>query len=98
MGYISVARGQEPTAKQSEVEWVEPQVAVACFPRIVQPENYDIEKFYRLLNEKYCTYVGPGHWFELPKNNFRIGFGWSGREELKQGLENINLVLQDAQK
>ncbi len=83
-------------ASQTMLEWVEPQAGVACFPRIIQPENYDIGEFYRILNDKYGTYVGPGHWFEMPDSHFRIGFGWPARQELKQGLENISLALQEA--
>lgn len=83
-------------AAQADLEWVEPQAGVACFPRIARPEHYDVEKFYRVLNETYGTYVGPGHWFEMPRYFFRIGFGWPPQEELSQGLNNISHALRDA--
>jgi aspartate/methionine/tyrosine aminotransferase len=83
-------------ARQSDLEWVEPQAGVACFPRITRPEAFDVEKFYKILNETYGTYVGPGHWLEIPRYFFRIGFGWPSREELTEGLNNISLALQDA--
>jgi aspartate/methionine/tyrosine aminotransferase len=73
---------------QKNLEWVEPEGGVVCFPRI--KDNVDVEKFYKILNEKYSTYVGPGHWFEQDKRYMRIGYGWPSKEELIGGLENIS--------
>ncbi len=42
------------------IEWIEPQGGVVCFPRIKKSVNLDIEKFYKVLMDKYKTYVGPG--------------------------------------
>jgi DNA-binding transcriptional MocR family regulator len=48
------------------------------------------------LNKKYATYVGPGHWFEMDRKFFRLGFGWPTAEELQEGLENISKALEEA--
>jgi len=77
------------------MEWVEPSGGVVCFPRIKKEINVDIEKFYSILNDKYKTFVGPGHWFEMDKRYMRIGFGWPREEELEKGLSNIMLSIKD---
>ena len=71
-----------------------PEGGVVCFPRI--KDVVDVEMFYSLLNSKYETYVGPGHWFDMDKRYFRIGFGWPTMEDLKTGLENISKALKEA--
>lgn len=80
--------------KETRMEMVAPKGGVVCFPRI-KSSNIDTKKFYELLNTKYHTYVGPGHWFEMPGNYMRIGYGWPTNEELKKGLENISLCLDE---
>lgn len=82
--------------RQKDMEFVLPQGGVVCFPRIRKQSNIDIEKFYRTLNEKYKTFVGPGHWFEMDDRYMRIGFGWPEKEELKNGLGNISSALKEA--
>jgi aspartate/methionine/tyrosine aminotransferase len=52
--------------------------------------------FYERLLKKYQTYVGPGHWFEMPDTYFRLGFGWPTREELIGGMEAISKALRDS--
>ena len=79
---------------EGRMEMVEPEGGVVCFPRI-KNTGTDLKKFYETLNTSYQTYVGPGHWFEMPKNYMRIGFGWPTNAELKQGLKNISLCLND---
>ena len=74
-------------SKLDYLDHVLPQGGVVCFPRI--KSVIDIEKFYKILNDKYSTYVGPGHWFEMDKHYFRIGFGWPEEKDLDQGLKNI---------
>ena len=74
---------------QEELEWVTPQGGCVCFPRVKVPGDVDVEKFYRLLLDKYGTYVGPGHWFEMPKHYMRIGFGWPAASALEEGLRGI---------
>lgn len=80
----------------SFMEWVEPKGGVVCFPRIRNEVNIDIEKFYTVLNNKYKTFVGPGHWFEMDKQYMRIGFGWPTQNELVQGLENISKSAKES--
>ena len=79
---------------EKRMEMAEPKGGVVCFPRI-KNTGTDTKKFYELLNKKYQTYVGPGHWFEMPENYMRIGFGWPTNEELTQGLKNISLCLDE---
>jgi aspartate/methionine/tyrosine aminotransferase len=83
---------------QSEdlVEWVEPQGGVVCFPRITADVDEDL--FYRVLLEKYGTYVGPGHWFEQSRRSMRVGYGWPTISELKKGLEGISAAVRDSLK
>jgi aspartate/methionine/tyrosine aminotransferase len=75
------------------LEWVEPSGGVVCFPRFKQDVQIDIEKFYKILLENYKTYVGPGHWFDQNKRNFRIGFGWEKQEAFEKGLKNIDRAI-----
>ncbi|TGQ03339.1 aspartate aminotransferase, partial [Mesorhizobium sp. M00.F.Ca.ET.217.01.1.1] len=53
------------------------------------------DAFYARLLEEYGTYVGPGHWFEMPKRFFRLGFGWPTETELRGGLDAISAALRD---
>lgn len=77
------------------LEWVPPVGGCVCFPRINNKVAIDLDEFYKVLNEKYGTYVGPGHWFEESKRNFRIGYAWPALNELKAGLKGISSALQD---
>lgn len=79
---------------EKRMEMVKPHGGVVCFPRIKNTE-LNLKKFYETLNKKHQTYVGPGHWFEMPENYMRIGYGWPTNEELKQGLKNISLCLDE---
>ena len=72
------------------LEWVPPQGGVVCFPRM----KADPSTFYRRLLESHGTYVGPGHWFEMPDTFFRLGYGWPTREELEAGLKAISQALR----
>ncbi|HLP12333.1 MAG TPA: aminotransferase class I/II-fold pyridoxal phosphate-dependent enzyme [Flavobacteriales bacterium] len=77
--------------KEKRLNWVEPQGGVVCFPRI-EP-MISLELFYQTLNHMYYTYVGPGHWFDVNKEFFRIGYGWPTTDDLKVGLQNIKAAL-----
>lgn len=77
---------------ENRLEWVVPQGGVVCFPRLKSVDS-DAEKFHRVLNGTFKTYVGPGHWFEMDKRYFRIGYGWPTTADLKTGLENISRSL-----
>jgi aspartate/methionine/tyrosine aminotransferase len=80
--------------QQKYLDSVLPEGGVVCFPRM--KEIVDVDTFYTLLNNKYETYVGPGHWFEMDKRYFRIGFGWPTTEDLTIGLSNISKALEEA--
>jgi aspartate/methionine/tyrosine aminotransferase len=82
--------------QQDELEWVAPQGGCVCFPRVKAPRDMDL--FYKQLLKKYGTYVGPGHWFDMPREYMRIGFGWPGVAQLKEGLENITDCLRDSKR
>ena len=81
--------------RQHEWEWVEPQGGCVCFPRLRQPEKIDLGKFYHLLLEKHGTYVGPGHWFEMPDHYMRIGFGWPSKAQLEEGLGALSAAFRE---
>jgi aspartate/methionine/tyrosine aminotransferase len=83
---------------QEDFEWIEPAGGCVGFPRIRFPEQGDIDLFYRVLLEKYGTYVGPGHWFEMPRHYFRLGFGWPSRESLRDGLEGLSRAWKEARR
>ena len=81
---------------QADLEWVEPSGGVVCFPRFRRGTAVDVEEFYRILNGKYGTYVGPGHWFGMDRRFMRIGFGWPAADELAGGLANISSAVEEA--
>lgn len=79
---------------ETNLEFVIPDGGVVVFPKM---KNYiDENKFYKVLNQTYSTYVGPGHWFEMDRKFFRLGFGWPTAIELEEGLINISLALKEA--
>ena len=78
------------------MEWIEPQGACTCFPRIKPSVDVDIEKFYQVLNDAYGTYVGPGHWFAQDRRYLRIGYAWPLDDELKKGLAGISSAIREA--
>jgi len=81
---------------QSALEWVRPSGGVVCFPRFRSSYPVDIERFYRVLNDQYKTFVGPGHWFEMERRYLRIGYGWPKTEELCAGLQAISAAAEEA--
>ena len=38
--------------------------------------------------------LGPGHWLDMPKSFFRVGFGWPTEAELRGGLDAISAALR----
>jgi aspartate/methionine/tyrosine aminotransferase len=76
------------------LEWVKPAGGVVCLPRMKAEPPGGTEGFYRRLLEEHGTYVGPGHWFELPDTCFRLGYGWPTRSELEAGLAGISRALR----
>lgn len=83
-------------ASEPWLEWVEPQGGVVCFPRIVAESGVDPARFYQVLNERYATWVGPGHWFEQDPRHFRLGFGYPTTADLRQALQNVSSALGEA--
>jgi len=80
--------------KQEELEWIPPKAGVVCLPGIKSKKIKEPEKLYRLLAEKYKTFVIPGRCFEMDNRFFRLGYGGT-TEELKKGLENIKKALEE---
>ena len=78
--------------QQNDFQWIEPAGGCVCFPRLRRPEEGDIDRFYRILLEEYGTYVGPGHWFEMPRHYMRVGFGWPSQEALQEGLAALTMA------
>jgi aspartate/methionine/tyrosine aminotransferase len=76
-------------------EWVKPSGGVVCFPRFKAGTIKEPDRFYQLLRETYSTHVGPGHWFGMGEENFRIGFGWPRKAELEEGLGNLLKAAED---
>ncbi|PNP86568.1 hypothetical protein FNYG_00270 [Fusarium nygamai] len=77
------------------LEWVKPTGGVICFPRIKQEPKGGFPAFYERLLNKYATYVGPGHLFDMSDGFFRLGYGWPTREELEGGMKAISAALRD---
>lgn len=76
------------------LEWVRPQGGVVCFPHMREEPAGGVAAFYQRLLEKHGTYVGAGHWFEMSDRFFRLGYGWTSRDELTAGLEAISRALR----
>ncbi|TRC73815.1 pyridoxal phosphate-dependent aminotransferase [Mesorhizobium sp. WSM4307] len=76
------------------VDWVRPEGGVVGFPRLNVEPGFDLDRFYVDLLENHGTYVGPGHWFEMEKRFFRVGFGWPTEAELRGGLDAISAALR----
>ncbi|BBE32643.1 pyridoxal phosphate-dependent aminotransferase [Sphingosinicella microcystinivorans] len=76
------------------LEWVKPSGGVVCFPRMRDVPHSGTDGFYKRLLEAHGTYVGPGHWFEMPDTHFRLGYGWTTRPELEAGLNGISKALR----
>jgi aspartate/methionine/tyrosine aminotransferase len=81
-------------AREPLLEWVPPRGGVVCFPRMKAEPPEGTAGFYRRLLESQGTYVGPGHWFEMPDVYFRLGYGWPTGAELEAGLAGISEALR----
>jgi len=84
------------TDNQNYFKFTIPLGGVVCYPEIVGLTNKQVEQFYNVLNNRYETFVGPGHWFEMDKRFFRIGYGWPSLNELNVALHNIIKALNEA--
>jgi aspartate/methionine/tyrosine aminotransferase len=76
------------------LEWVRPVGGVVCFPRMKAEPTGGTEAFYRRLLQDQGTYVGPGHWFEMPDTYFRLGYAWPTLDELVRGVAGISAALR----
>jgi aspartate/methionine/tyrosine aminotransferase len=76
------------------VDWVRPEGGVVGFPRLDVDAGFDLDRFYADLLESHGAYVGPGHWFDMEKRFFRIGFGWPTEAQLRGGLNAISAMLR----
>jgi aspartate/methionine/tyrosine aminotransferase len=81
--------------QQDDWEWVEPQGGCVSFPRLKRPQTVDLDRFYKILLAQYGTYVGAGHWFEMPRHYIRLGFGWPTHEQLVEGLSGLTDAVRD---
>jgi len=84
--------------QQQDWEWVEPRGGCVGFPRLKAPQTVDIDRFYHTLLADHGTYVGPGHWFEMPRHYMRLGFGWPTREQLAEGLAALTVAVRSARR
>jgi aspartate/methionine/tyrosine aminotransferase len=87
-------RVAEWIAGEDNLEWVRPAGGVVCFPRMKADPPGGTDAFYRRLLEQHGTYVGPGHWFEMPDRYFRLGYAWPTADELEGGLAGISAALR----
>lgn len=81
--------------KEDLVEWVRPEGGVVCFIHVKKGPGAGMKAFYDRLLTNYSTYVGPGHWFEMHDTPPRVGYGYTTREQLEDGLSNISRCLRD---
>lgn len=80
--------------KRRELEWILPRAGVVSFPRIKSAGIREPEKLFRLLVEKFQTFVVPGRCFEMDNRFFRLGFGGE-REEIESGLANLAKAIEE---
>lgn len=89
---------EEWMKQQNDFEWIEPTGGCVCVPRLCRPEQGDIDRFYRTLLKDYGTYVGPGHWFGMPRHYMRVGYGWPAAESLRDGLTALTKAWRSTHK
>lgn len=81
--------------QEHRIEWVRPDGGVTCCVRIPDAPDDKMASFYSLLHSHYKTAVGPGHWFKLPRNYMRIGFGWTRPEATREALRCVSKAITD---
>ncbi|MFC1573971.1 aminotransferase class I/II-fold pyridoxal phosphate-dependent enzyme [Candidatus Latescibacterota bacterium] len=79
---------------QDKLEWIQPEAGVVSMPRIKAEVKIDPEELWRLLVEKYKTFIIPGRCFEVDNRYFRLGYG-SGYDEIKIGLNNLKSAIDE---
>jgi len=82
--------------EQPHFEWVEPAGGCVAFPRLKAEfrNKVDADRFYKILNGRFSTFVGPGHWFEQDRLSMRLGYGWPDALTLEKGLRNLTAAIQ----
>lgn len=83
---------------QDAFEWVEPRGGVVGFPRFRPSVEVDVDAFYRVLLDRHGTAVGPGHWFDQPRRDFRLGFGWPTQPDLEGGLAALSAAAAETRR
>ncbi|MDZ4708309.1 MAG: pyridoxal phosphate-dependent aminotransferase [Saprospiraceae bacterium] len=78
-------------SRETRVEAVLPGGGVVCYARITKELDYT--RFHRVLLDDFGTLTGPGHWFGMSDQYFRIGFGYPYPAQLEKGLTNISETL-----
>ncbi len=81
--------------REDRFDCVLPEGGVVCFPRLKKIPKQGMAAFHALLLEKFKTIVGPGHWFGMPDEYLRIGFGWADEAAFLGGLGNISQALSE---
>ncbi len=84
-------------ADQDIFEWVKPEAGVVSLPRIRADVDIDPEKLWRLLAEKFKTFIIPGRCFEMDNRHFRLGFG-GNPDEIRTGLANLLAAVAELRK
>ena len=74
---------------RDDIEWVKPDGGISSFPRLESASKS--KKLYEILTNEFDTFIVPGKFF-FDDRSFRMSFGIP-TEMLKQGLENIDTVL-----
>jgi aspartate/methionine/tyrosine aminotransferase len=80
---------------ETRMETILPEGGVVCFARIKENVCIDTARFYEILTHKYKTMVGAGHWFEMPDNYMRVGFGFTTAANFEKGLESITKAIDE---
>lgn len=78
-------------SRETRVEAVLPGGGVVCYARI--NKELDYSRFHRVLMDDFGTLTGPGHWFGMSDQYFRIGFAYPTAAQLEKGLTNISQAL-----
>ena len=81
-------------ASEPLVDWIEPTGGVVCLPHLSGLAGRDMTRFHQRLLADHGTYVGPGHWFDMPAQFVRIGFDWPTATELQNGLAGVSAAIR----
>lgn len=75
---------------RQDIEFFRPAHGTIIFPKLLSGQ---MDKFYRLLREKYETSVAPGNYFDMPQH-FRLGIGGDPGTTVG-GLGRLGLALDE---